>query len=422
MKVEENHCDVLIVGGGPAGLAAGIRLAQNGLRVILCEARRFPVDKACGEGIMPTGVQILKEMGLAEFLSAGEYFPFTGIRYHARDGTAASGEFREGVGWGIRRTVLSARLYSLAARYAQISIQEGTRVKAVRQTNSGVTAFVDGGELRARLLIGADGLHSQIREKAGLVDQGKVRKRWGLRQHFLIAPWSEFVEIYWSKGLEAYITPVSPGEVGVAFLWDPSISLPRSRSSELFSFFLNQFPLLRQRLSTAVPSSLVLGAGPFFQKTRDICMGNMILIGDAAGYADAITGEGISVSLAEARTLREVLTPAAVRRLPDAALVDDLSRKIKVEIRISQRLIGFILYLSRHHRQGEWMIRFLARRADLFQHLLSCNMGTSPIWPGLSAALGYLFTSEKGKAGPNRAGSQAEIKTSPQSIDGTKNP
>jgi flavin-dependent dehydrogenase len=283
--------DVLVVGGGPAGLATAIRCALAGLQVTVAEPRAAPIDKACGEGLMPAAVARLQAIGVHP---AGR--PFRGIRYldvsHRADAL-----FRRGHGLGVRRTALHA---ALAQRAAQLAIP----VLPVR-----VTGFVQhtdrviAADIEARYLVAADGLHSSIRRVCTLDASPARHPRFGLRRHYRTAPWSDLVEVYWSPGAEAYVTPVADDLVGVAVLGD-------SRGD--FDFRLAAFPSLRERLAAAEPVGGVRGAGPLRQNVRRRVCANVLLVGDASGYIDALTGEGISVALAQAAALVECLQAGRV--------------------------------------------------------------------------------------------------------------
>ncbi|MCG5214969.1 NAD(P)/FAD-dependent oxidoreductase [Streptosporangium sp. KLBMP 9127] len=274
--------DVLVAGGGPAGLATAIHAAQAGMEAVVVEPRPGPVDKACGEGLMPTGVAALRALGVEVDGS-----PLRGIRY--LDGRhAVQAGFRDGDGLGVRRTTLHAGL-SLRAREAGVRVLQG-RVGEVRQDSMGVSAA----GLRARWLVAADGLHSPLRAALGLELPDHLPRRYGLRRHYGLAPWTDFVEVHWAAGGEAYVTPVGANLVGVAVL-----------SSERHGYHehLGRFPALLERLRDGPVASRVRGAGPLRQRVRARVAGRVLLVGDAAGYVDALTGEGISLALQSARVL-----------------------------------------------------------------------------------------------------------------------
>ena len=285
--------DVLVAGGGPAGLATAIRCAQAGLSVTVAEPRTGPIDKACGEGLMPAAVTRLAALGVHP---AGQ--PLRGIRY--MDGSHRSDAlFRHGPGLGVRRTTLHA---ALAARAAELEIAVlPRRVTGFTRRGGVVTAA----GVEARYLVAADGLHSAIRRACGLDPPPARHTRFGLRRHYRVAPWTDLVEVYWSRDAEAYVTPVAEDQVGVAVLGG-------GRGD--YSSRLAAFPALRERLAGAAPASDIRGAGPLRQDVRRRTAGNVLLVGDASGYLDALTGEGIGAALAQAAVLADCV--AAGR--PDA--------------------------------------------------------------------------------------------------------
>jgi len=242
--------DVLVVGGGPVGLATAIRCARAGLSVTVAEPRAAPVDKACGEGVMPAAVRRLAALGVTP-----DGYPLRGIRY-LDAGHRADASFRHGDGLGVRRTVLHA---ALAARAAALGIPViPARVTTFERHSEHVTAA----GVEARYLVAADGLHSTIRRLlerealvpgalspgalgpqafgrgAAAVHQGGAAAvhrggaafgpgrgsrsplpRYGLRRHFRVAPWTDLVEVYWTPAAEAYVTPVSADVVGISLLF-----------------------------------------------------------------------------------------------------------------------------------------------------------------------------------------------------------
>jgi flavin-dependent dehydrogenase len=283
--------DVLVVGGGPAGLATAIRCAKAGLAVAVAEPRAGPVDKACGEGLMPAAVARLAAIGVRP---SGH--PLRGIRY-LDSAHRADALFRHGDGLGVRRTALHA---ALAARAARLAIPVlPVRVTEFARTGGGVTAA----GVEARYLVAADGLHSAIRRACALDPRPARHPRFGLRRHYRMAPWTDLVEVYWSGGSEAYVTPVADDLIGVAVLGG-------ARGG--FESRLSAFPALRERLAGAEPASEVRGAGPLRQDVRCRAAGNVLLVGDASGYLDALTGEGIGVALAQAEVLADCVAAGRV--------------------------------------------------------------------------------------------------------------
>ncbi len=287
--------DALIVGAGPAGLATGIALAQRGVRALVIEKRQPPLDKACGEGIMPAGVRALGALGID--VSALRAAPFRGVRFI--DGAhELSGTFATGSGLGVRRTALSEALLAAAER-ARVEVRFGCVLGRFEARADGVNASTSQGELRARFLIGADGLASRVRAQAGLALPAARARRFGTRRHYRVAPFSEFVEVHWGEHSEAYVTPVAPDEVGVALLW--------AGDGGDFAEQLARFPALAQRLANAEIVSETRGAGPFWQRARARFSDSVALVGDAAGYTDAVTGEGITLALHGAEALARVI-------------------------------------------------------------------------------------------------------------------
>jgi flavin-dependent dehydrogenase len=276
--------DLLIAGGGPGGLAAALHARRHGLSVIVAEPRDNPIDKACGEGLMPGGLAELASLGVDP---AG--MPLRGIAYLS-DRRRAEAPFPGRLGRGVRRTTLHAELASHAKEQDTQWIPE--RITTVEQDAHGVTAA----GIRAKWLIAADGLHSAVRRAVGINAVAGTPRRYGVRWHYQVPAWSEFVEVHWSRWGEAYVTPVEPDLVGIAIL-------SRNRPE------LDWFPRLANHLHGA-SRGRARGCGPMRQVVPRRVAGRVLLVGDAAGYEDALTGEGISLAVKQAA--------AAVR-----AIVDD---------------------------------------------------------------------------------------------------
>ena len=296
--------DLLIVGGGPAGLATALHAARAGLDTVIAEPRPAPVDKACGEGLMPGAVRALTALGLEV-----PGHPLTGIRY-LQGPRQVQAAFRYGPGLGARRTDLHGALHR-AVLDAGVPVLP-LRVEEVRQDTTGVT--VPGTGLRARWLVAADGLHSPVRRALGLETRtrGAGAPRYGLRRHYAVPPWSPYVEVHWGAHAEAYVTPLGPALVGIALL---------TARRAPFTTQLDGFPELAARLPPEAAVTAVRGAGPLRQRARTRAHGRVLLVGDAAGYIDALTGEGVSLALSGAEAL-----VANVRRGTPSRYESDWSR------------------------------------------------------------------------------------------------
>lgn len=266
--------DLLIVGGGPGGLATALQARRHGLSVIVVEPRADPIDKACGEGLMPGGLAELTSLGVDPV-----GMPFRGIAYVSEQ-RRAEALFRTGPGRGVRRTTLHAAMQARAKEQDTEWIR--AKVTDVQQDAHGVTAA----GVRARYLVGADGLHSAVRRAVGIKATAGTPRRYGVRWHFTVPPWSEFVEVYWSRLGEAYVTPVEPDLVGVAIL-------SQGRPD------LAWFPRLSRHLAGAGRGH-ARGCGPLRQVVSRRVAGRVLLVGDAAGYEDALTGEGVSLAVKQA--------------------------------------------------------------------------------------------------------------------------
>lgn len=272
--------DLIVVGGGPVGLASAIEARLAGMTVAVVEPREGVIDKACGEGLMPGAVPLLERLGVDP---AG--MPLRGVSYNTPR-RRADHLFRTGVGRGVRRTVLHS---ALSARAAELGVERvAARVEALEHDADGVSAA----GIRGRWLFGADGLHSTVRRLAGLeLPAPRERRRFGMTRHFAVAPWSDLVEIHWAPRAEVYVTPLAPDLVGVTIL-----GAPRTDFDETIA----AVPALAAVHGLESASGLK-GAGPFRQRASAPSKGRVLLVGDASGYVDAITGEGLRLGFDQAR-------------------------------------------------------------------------------------------------------------------------
>ena len=361
--------DVAVVGGGPAGLAVAAMAARRGLTVSLLERAPLPHDKACGEGVMRPGLAVLDRLGVLDRLPAGQSGAIRGVRYVQEDGSALEGALPGGGGLGIRRTALSSALLA-AARSAGVDVRDRTTLRSHRRTAEVMVLETDGGELPARVLVAADGLHSPLRRAEGLEVPVRGGRRFGLRQHFVAAPWTDRVEVHLSPGAEAYVTPCGPSRVGVAFLWSDGKLGERPGIASL----LARFPILGRRLAGSEPDSEPRGAGPFLQRARRRVAERFALLGDAAGYVDAITGEGMSVALVCAEALAECL-PEVIGQEGNVRAFGPYEATARREFRKYAWTAGGVLALARRPRLRRGVVATLAHRPAAFEWLLARTVG-----------------------------------------------
>ena len=291
-----HETDVFIAGGGPAGLAAAIACRQRGLRVVVADVSCQPIEKPCGEGLMPESVMALRRLGA--IVPPGESFCFGGVRFQGCGASVDAG-FPNGYGVGVRRRVLHEALVRRADE-SGATLLWSARVDRI--DDRGVV--VNGSSIKSRWVIGADGSNSQIRRWSGLDAATGHARRFGFRKHFYVRPWAERVEVHWGACGQIYITPVSPNEICL-------VLLSRDRHQRI-DHALAEFPELRDQLAGARVDA-ERGAVSVSRRLRVVARGRVALIGDASGSVDAITGEGLSLAFQQAEALATAIEAGDLR-------------------------------------------------------------------------------------------------------------
>lgn len=356
--------DVFVVGGGPAGLAAALAARRSGFTVVLADRAQPPVDKACGEGLLPDGVAALRQLGIQ--LSREEAFPFRGIRFVDGELTA-SAEFPDQHGLGIRRTVLH-RVLMESVQDAGVALHWRASVDCSDPT----TLRLDGRPVRYRWLVGADGAQSRIRRWADLPAAWTGPRRMGLRQHYGLRPWCDLVEVYWHKDAQAYVTPIGPREVCIAVLG----SEPAARLVDLPALF----PKLAGRLAGAKRVGPLRGAMSTSTRLHSVTQGPIALVGDASGGVDAITGAGVSLALRQAVALGCALRSG------------DIGQYQTAHFRLNRLplLMGrVLLFFGQRDRLRKRAMRALAANPRVFEHLLALHLGLRGPAGSLSDLFGF---------------------------------
>jgi flavin-dependent dehydrogenase len=342
--------DVFVLGGGPAGLAAAIAARRRGFSVTLADADRPPIDKACGEGLMPDSLVAAAELGIDIPRTAG--FLFRGISFTGPASTAAA-NFPHGEGLGVRRTVLHSLLVDAATR-AGVEMLWGTPVTGIEDH----TVQTQSGPRTARWIVGADGGQSMARRWTGLSAVRREASRFGFRIHYRTAPWSDYVEIQWSEGCQFYVTPVAADEVCVVLMSrDPHLRVADA---------LPRFPALSARLQGITAVTPERGAFAATRRLQRVARGHVALIGDASGTIDAITGEGICLAFQQSLALAAALEAGDLRLY--AAAHARLSR-------MPVFMADFMLTMDRSSWIQRRALAALSARPDLFSNLLAAHVG-----------------------------------------------
>jgi menaquinone-9 beta-reductase len=348
------HSEVIVVGAGPAGIAAAIAARRRGLRVTVLDARTPPIDKPCGEGILPRGVAALRALGVN--LPPDFVYPFRGIQFG--DGaTAAHADFAGAAGLSVRRMKLHDILSRRAVKEG-VEFRWGTRVN---QLDHGIVATMSE-RFPYEWLIGADGQNSQVRKWAGLEAQAAPRKRFGFCRHYRVEPWSDAVEVHWARGCQMFVTPLVEREVGVVvFSRDPTLRLESA---------LPQFPALAKKLQGATPTTREVGDTTSLRILPGVTRGRTALIGDASGTVDAVTGHGLSLSFEQAGQLADAMKDGDLSRYEAA------HRKIAA---VPIAMTRLMLLMERSDWIRRRALRLLQNTPGLFSRLLAIHSGAQPL-------------------------------------------
>ena len=345
-----NSVDVFVAGGGPAGLATAIAARHHGLSALVVDGAVPPIDKPCGEGLMPDGVEALHNLGIS--IPDGEAQPFRGIRFLSGD-KKTEATFPRGTAYGIRRTTLH-RIMIDHAEASGVAMRWQAAVTGLHPEG----ALVAGDLVRARWVVGADGAQSRVRHWAGLDAHERKSVRFAFRRHYCVTPWTDFMELYWGERCQLYVTPVSPGEICVAMISDS----PKLRLEDA----LGEFAKLSARLQDAEHASSERGAITVSRRLRRVYRGRTVMVGDASGGVDAITGEGLCLAFRQAALLGECLASDNLARYQAE------HRKL---IRRPALMARLMLFLGNHTRLRQRTMQVFESSPGSFAGMLAMHVG-----------------------------------------------
>jgi flavin-dependent dehydrogenase len=322
------------------------------------DAQGPSIDKACGEGLMPGAQEELSKLGME--LAPVQGARIVGIRFVDPSSTV-SAEFGRGAGLGMRRLALHRQLLDCA-------LSRGVRMrwKSTIELRPAQNPVLDGKMLSCQYLIGADGAPSQVRAWAALNVGVLHSRRFGFRAHFELGNESKrllyregsHVEVHWSDEGQAYVTPIGEHKICVAVL-------SRSHAPKTFKRVIDSIPILRESLSQARQFTPQRGAATTTSTFPRVVKGNVALIGDASGSADAITGEGLAMGFSQARLLRDSILEGGLDRY-QAGHAEILRRP--------QQMARMLLMMDRHSGLRRCVLRAFAARPELFRAMLRVHL------------------------------------------------
>jgi flavin-dependent dehydrogenase len=346
-------------------LAAAIALREKRFSVTVADGAKPPIDKACGEGLMPDTLASLQQLGVA--LQGVTGFALRGVRFVAGD-YEIDANFPAGAGMGVRRPGLHQKMIERAAALG-VSFLWETPVMGVSPAGALLSS---GAVIPARWIIGADGSTSRVRQWSGLDAYTHCDSRFAYRRHYKITPWSDYSEVYWGQHTQVYITPVAEREICVAVV--------TRNARQRIAAALQEFPLLLRRLQDAPPASTERGAVTSMHRLARVTHANVALLGDASGTVDAITGEGLCLTFHQAAALATSLEHN------DLAMYQQAHRRLARRPALMARML---LTLDRRPMLRRRVMRTFAGDPAIFQRFLAVHVGETSL--GHKAATGARF-------------------------------
>ena len=376
--------DVVVVGAGPAGSSAAILLAERGWSVTLLDKAAFPRPKICGEYLSPEAARILDGLGVLKAIDQAGAQPLRGMKIVAPNGTTLDGLYPTSGRWrGYRDHALAFprealdRILVDRAKGLPIDVRERHRVTGLLREAGAVTGVVaqdeDGRELEipARLVVGTDGRASVVASSLGLMRPHRLR-RMALIQHVSgLDGIEDRGEIYVDPPDYAILNPVAPGLVNLGLVVPLGHARPFARRLDTFFHArLRQLRHLEPRLRGMKVEGRLMAMGPLAYWVGEPQAAGVMLAGDAAGFYDPFTGEGLYTALRSAELLTETAHAALGRGDLSAGALALYAARRRAELSAKSRVTQAIQFLIARRGLSNLAARVLASRPALLGALM----------------------------------------------------
>ncbi len=378
------RADVVVVGAGPAGAATAVLLAERGHAVTLLDKAAFPRPKICGEYLSPEAARVLDRLGVLKAVDAAGAQPLHGMRITAPDGTVLDGAYPTGGRWrGYRDHALAVpreafdRVLVERARALPVDVRERHRVTGLLREGDrvvGVQAEDEDGarvDVGARLVVGADGRASAVAHALGLVRPHRLQRLALIQYVSGIEAVHDRGEIYVDPPDYSILNPVAPGLVNLSLVVPLAHAKPYGgRMGAFFGARIKQLRHLPARLAGMRAEGPLRVMGPLAYRVREPRVAGVLLAGDAAGFYDPFTGEGLFTALRSAELLAEVAHPALTRDDVSVAALAPYAAARRRAFADKARVTRALQLVIAHRRLANAAAHFLHRRPALLSMLM----------------------------------------------------